>query len=845
MLQVFISSTKQDLEEHRKAVKEAVLKAKMHPLEMGDFVARAEGPVAVCFDEIDGADALIGIYAWRYGWVPQGMQLSITEQEFDRARERNIPCFCFVVADGFPWPESLRDTGEAAAHLEAFKKKVGALTLCRFTTPDKLATDVLATLTRFRDEQKERAAASWTADPQHHRLRELFENATRRAKAELAARTGPGVLEVGLEWRRHRPAGGSEEADVTGQPLPQGDLRALWALYNRLLVLGEAGSGKTVSLLRLVCDLNGEVARAAQPPPIPVHLSLGSWRRTESGDFAEWLRAELVEEYSRTSADARRWIESGQLLPLLDGLDEVTAEERSSCVAAINRFLDAPGGPLIVASRIAEYEEIEEPLHLQAEVVLQTLGEREVAAALAAEGTEIETLEAELREQEWLRELAGTPLFLEFLRERLEGGSGLALEPLLTTAPENRRRKLLEASVDLRLTRSETETYRRERTRRSLTWLGRQLRAHRVTRFEIEALQPTWLASAPQRWLYAVLTRALVGALMALPILLVFRESMFLILCGAVAGGLIGVIDAFPGWGAAQSHALRGHLRTSALRALIAGAVTLGVSLPIAWLWIETPLGQSATLALLFALVFGTRPAGLKTDTRLLEEMSWRWSWRGALVGLAAAPAAVFLLAGLAQTLPESVGGFGGLSLAFWGTLGLLIAPVGFALGGYLGGLDGKVLELRKRRNFGLRQLARNGARVAARLALLLVPATALIAMSYRLLMEGEISTGPAALFALSVGLVAGVLSLYVAFWFSGMDALQHWCLRLQLSLTRRFPWRWVRFLEHAAANRLLLAVDGGYIFPHNLVRDYWATLGEPRRPASRLRRLRPSIETA
>jgi hypothetical protein len=42
----------------------------------------------VSLEMVDQADIYLGIYTWRYGWVPQGQTISITEMELDRAVER-------------------------------------------------------------------------------------------------------------------------------------------------------------------------------------------------------------------------------------------------------------------------------------------------------------------------------------------------------------------------------------------------------------------------------------------------------------------------------------------------------------------------------------------------------------------------------------------------------------------------------------------------------------------------------------------------------------------------------------------------------------------------------------
>jgi formylglycine-generating enzyme required for sulfatase activity len=147
---VFISSTARDLLDHRAAVSKALLNAGFHPIDMANFMARPEGAESACLKELADSDLFVGIYAWRYGFVPPGATVSITEQEFEEAQRLGKPCFCFLVDRGFDWPAEFREQGDGERRLREFKARVDA-TLVRttFTTPDDLAVKVLASLERW------------------------------------------------------------------------------------------------------------------------------------------------------------------------------------------------------------------------------------------------------------------------------------------------------------------------------------------------------------------------------------------------------------------------------------------------------------------------------------------------------------------------------------------------------------------------------------------------------------------------------------------------------------------------------------------------------------------------
>ena len=64
---------------------------------MEHLPARDANAIRVSLEMVDEADIYIGIYAWRYGHVPAGHDISITEMEFNRAVERGIPILVFTI----------------------------------------------------------------------------------------------------------------------------------------------------------------------------------------------------------------------------------------------------------------------------------------------------------------------------------------------------------------------------------------------------------------------------------------------------------------------------------------------------------------------------------------------------------------------------------------------------------------------------------------------------------------------------------------------------------------------------------------------------------------------------
>ncbi|HEX3233048.1 MAG TPA: DUF4062 domain-containing protein, partial [Gemmatimonadales bacterium] len=69
-MKVYISSTYQDLIEHRAAVDRTLRRMGHDVIGMEQYVAEGSKPVDRCLADVRVADAYVIIVAWRYGYVP-------------------------------------------------------------------------------------------------------------------------------------------------------------------------------------------------------------------------------------------------------------------------------------------------------------------------------------------------------------------------------------------------------------------------------------------------------------------------------------------------------------------------------------------------------------------------------------------------------------------------------------------------------------------------------------------------------------------------------------------------------------------------------------------------------
>jgi hypothetical protein len=175
-MRIFVSSSFEDLREHRAAAIRVLRQLGHEVLAMEDMIAGSTAPLAKVLDMVDRSEAYVGIFAWRYGYVPPLVpdpaspgpipipvvagakvgETSITHYEYLRAVERELPVMAFLLDEQYPWPPQLIDgfdTTRPQAPTTANKIRELRLLLQQervvswFTTPSDLEARVSAAVT--------------------------------------------------------------------------------------------------------------------------------------------------------------------------------------------------------------------------------------------------------------------------------------------------------------------------------------------------------------------------------------------------------------------------------------------------------------------------------------------------------------------------------------------------------------------------------------------------------------------------------------------------------------------------------------------------------------------------
>jgi NACHT domain len=339
------------------------------------------------------------------------------------------------------------------------------------------------------------------------------------------------------------PPAGAREAITPSTPI----LEVYQEAGDGLLILGKPGAGKSTWLYDLALALTERAERDATQLP-PVLVSLSSWAQKRL-PLEQWLAEELQTKYQIPLTLARGWLLADQLLPLLDGLDEMAEEARSACIEKINTYRRDHSLPIVVSSRSAEYFSQERRLHLQSAIEVQLLTPQRVDGYLKGGGKPLAAVRAALRINATLRGLLATPLMLRIVMHVYRDKTAKDL-PQLGSAEEQQRQVFEHYVTGMLEQPTRKWRYPPDQTRKWLIWLAQQMKQRGVTEFYVERLQPDWLPKWPRilyRWSVGLIFGMVglpLGALLGLSIGVAFKLPFWQYLglvCALLMGLYIGV----------------------------------------------------------------------------------------------------------------------------------------------------------------------------------------------------------------------------------------------------------------------------------------------------------------
>ncbi len=636
------------------------------------------------------------------------------------------------------------------------------------------------------------------------------------------------------------PDAGSEllsSEQTRGRSLDQVLRKALEEVGGSLLILGEPGSGKTTLLLELARALL-QAAGEDDRRPLPVVFNLSAWTGG-GGSFRDWLAGELAAKYLIPRKVGRILLDERRILPLLDGLDEVgiqrhsggvedSVEQRSACVEAINGFAEETRVGFVACCRLREYLDLlPERLNVRGAIRLQPLSREKVVGLVDREGAELAALRDLLERDLGTRIEARSPLMLGLMMEAYRGCSKEDLPETGTAVA--RREHLMTAYVECRLAEGHrldgergARPYARDQTVAWLSWLARGMQKHGQTVFLLEHLQPSWLQSRWQLFVYVLGSRLVVSLIFGLAFGIVWlrKGSEFLIFgltAGAIGGLCAGLIEldrlvSCYGWQRLEKAGVFPQVVVSLAVFTMAGSLGSYISYPLVELaqWADRPRFFAMLFSQLFGVYWGLRAHRRTLTADIYTSDVLTWSWKAAAkVALPGSVAVALVIA------------------AFWqANIGWLMLVSGLIfffvlLAAVFAGLQDRAKDMPSAPNQGIRLSMKNGF-----LAAIAGPLIALIELCFLIAIvkaQGETIDKERSLwFLLLLGLAVGIIA---ALRYGGLAIVQHYLLRFILYREGYIPWRYARFLDHAVELRFLQKVGGGYMFVHRYLLEHFAAM--------------------
>ncbi|NJM59323.1 MAG: hypothetical protein HC849_02545 [Oscillatoriales cyanobacterium RU_3_3] len=268
-------------------------------------------------------------------------------------------------------------------------------------------------------------------------------------------------------------------------------------------ILGVIDSEALKNWLKFGIALTGSAAVATQSAHREFRCS---WRNSQQ-PMTDWLVDELKLKYGVKKNLGKQWLDNKQLLPLLDGLDEVEPRLHESCVRELNEWLQGTTQPLylVVCSLWGDIRDSSQQdiwqLSLNAVVQLKPLTEEHIQQYLISlDCTEL----CQMLEQDAnLLELVRTPFLLNITVLSYELLSLAQWQQLSSRA--QRVEYLLDKYVQYMLHREiqnrwygKNKTPSAEQTRRWLVYLAQQLQQEYRTEFLVRKAPIYWVPTGGQ-----------------------------------------------------------------------------------------------------------------------------------------------------------------------------------------------------------------------------------------------------------------------------------------------------------------------------------------------------------
>jgi Cdc6-like AAA superfamily ATPase len=629
---------------------------------------------------------------------------------------------------------------------------------------------------------------------------------------------------------------------------------------NNVIILGDGGTGKTT----LIHDFISRTDSNSVEKDVPVFLSLSKW---SGGNFEEWIAFEIGEHYGIKSRIAEKLIKEGEILPCLDGLDEVPYLQRPALVYQIQEY--AKSSSVIFSCRQIEFQSLPNEFKMEFAICeLLPLALDTMKTCLGEFFNDVAT--QKLVNQEFIK----TPLLLNVVATI---SSELSEEEKMRIIKEENKANLSviiwskfdQVMFNKKLNGQSSDCIynldlnKQKKLRFWMVWLAKNAN-ERTSEFFIEQLQPSWINDSNGQILYLLISRILTAILLSLSVGLFLSSPLDFIRIGIVLGASMAPLSFIT----FKIKKNKGNLNEEVLYyqkefnqnifsriksldralnilvfALVLGIVTilyLGFSVPrkpedlvLNGLFAKTESYVGIFITLFYATIFGLRNQwqNIHKDVRPVERITADWKQfiiKGFVGGFGLA--FFLLICALVIDFFHPSSSFGiwlsDKNNSFYGLYGPFLGFIagfcfGFPIFSVIGWLNENKLsyddEKKKEKrlfysNHGVKQSLKNSFYVGI-LSFLFFGAIFSLYIWLYTGSEQEVVRG------LKEGLGASIVA---SLWFGGMDYIQHWSLRLTVYLKGYAPFDWRRYLKFGKSLTFIRQSGASYSFYHRTLKDYY-----------------------
>jgi transcriptional regulator with XRE-family HTH domain len=286
------------------------------------------------------------------------------------------------------------------------------------------------------------------------------------------------------------------------------DIFNLFNEYGReILIVGDAGCGKTTIALQLVKGLLEDAAENVNVP-VPVVFVPSSWD-TDKISLKKWLQNELNSKYHIREDIAEYFIDNQIVMPIIDGIDEIPEKKRKNAITLINDFCKNHISGIMICCRQKEYSALNAKLHVRNAIFIKKLTNEKVNSYLDEIGN-LDSLKYIINKNWKINNLAKHPLTLNIIIE-IYRESGID-DNILILSEDEMKKAIFDKYIEDMFNRGNPNPkFDLLHTKYYLNRLAQMMKSENKTIFLVEYMQPEiltdlwrfiWASTGGLLWIY-------------------------------------------------------------------------------------------------------------------------------------------------------------------------------------------------------------------------------------------------------------------------------------------------------------------------------------------------------